>query len=231
METKHFFQIINKKLIVSCQALEDEPLHGSIHMAKMSLAAQQGGAAAIRANSVEDIAAIKETIDLPVIGLIKRDYPDSPIFITATQKEVKALMEVKADVIALDATDRKRPNGEKLMDLIAYIKENSESLIMADISTAKEAEEAALLGVDMVATTLSGYTTYTADRLKPDIALIKEIHQKVDIPIIAEGHIQTPAEAIQALDAGAHAVVVGTAITRPQIITERFIAGMKGQLE
>src|SRR3954451_23916591 len=128
MNTHPFFTTIHKDLIVSCQALEHEPLHGSGIMAKMAQAAKEGGACAIRSNTAMDVAAIKKQTGLPVIGLVKRDYPDSEIFITATLKEVKELLAVEADVIALDATYRKRPNGENLKELVDYIHEHSHAL-------------------------------------------------------------------------------------------------------
>lgn len=227
MDKDDFLQRINEELIVSCQALEDEPLHGSKHMAKMSLAAQIGGAAAIRANGIEDIIEIKKTVDLPIIGLIKRDYPDSPVFITPTLKEIKELIDVEVDVIAIDATKQRRPNDEKLEDLVNYIKDNSNCIIMADISTFEEAIEAFHLGVDIVATTLSGYTSYTENRPKPDIPLVKKIAEEIQIPIIAEGNIETPKEAVEAMKAGASSVVVGSAITRPQILTQKFVSAIK----
>ncbi|WP_042458910.1 N-acetylmannosamine-6-phosphate 2-epimerase [Neobacillus dielmonensis] len=227
MEKQEFLNIIKGRLIVSCQALEHEPLHGSEIMAKMGLAAKMGGAAAIRANGKEDIIAIRKATGLPVIGIIKRDYQDSDVFITPTLKEVMELIESGAEVITLDATERLRPNGVTLSELVNYIRKNSNSLIMADVSTVKEGIEAVNLGCDLISTTLSGYTPYSPQLTGPDFSLIKELSASCKVPVIAEGRISTPDEAIEAYRNGAYSVVVGTAITRPQEITKRFVEELK----
>lgn len=215
-------------LVASCQALEDEPMHGSDIMAKMALAAFQGGAVGIRANTYNDIAAIKAMVDLPVIGIVKRDYEDSSIYITATMKEVREIVSAGAEIVALDCTMRRRPNGENLSDLILSIrKEYPNILIMADISTLEEGVNAEILGVDIISTTLSGYTEYTIAKDEPDFVLIIELISKVRIPVIAEGKVDTPEQAKECLELGAHAVVVGGAITRPKQITERFVKAIK----
>src|SRR5690625_3400668 len=154
MDKAEFFRKIKGELIVSCQALPGEPLHGSEYMAKMSLAAKEGGAVAIRANGAKDIIAIKKATNLPVIGLVKRDYKDSPIYITPSKKEINELIDSGTDVIALDATNRKRPRNETLKELINYIRENSDCFIMADISTLNEGLHSVKCGVDMISTTL-----------------------------------------------------------------------------
>jgi N-acylglucosamine-6-phosphate 2-epimerase len=227
MNNHPFFTTIHKDLIVSCQALEHEPLHGSEIMAKMAQAAKEGGAKVIRSNSAVDVAAIKRQTGLPVIGLVKRDYPDSEVFITATLKEVKELLAVEADVIALDATYRKRPNGENLKDLVDYIHENSNALVMADIATIRDAEYALECGVDMVSTTLSGYTDDSPKQDDPDFELVEQLSQRLPIPVIAEGRIQTPEQARKMLDLGAWSIVVGGAISRPQLITKAFAEGIR----
>lgn len=151
------------KLIVSCQALENEPLHSPFIMSRMALAAAQGGAVGIRANSVVDIRAIKESVSLPVIGIIKRDYPGSDVFITATLQEVDELMTVEPEIIALDATARPRPGGQTLEELVTQIRARYPSvLLMADIATVDDAVTAERLGFDCVGTTLYGYTADTA---------------------------------------------------------------------
>lgn len=227
MEKHEFLEIIKGRLIVSCQALEDEPLHGSEIMAKMGLAAKMGGAAAIRANGKEDILAIRKATCLPAIGIIKRVYPDSDIFITPTLREVVELIESGAEVITLDATARPRPNGILFSELVSFIRENSKSLIMADVSTVNEGIEAVEQGCDLISTTLSGYTPYSPQLTGPDFSLIKELSAKCKVPVIAEGRISTPEEAIEAFRNGAYSVVVGTAITRPQEITKRFVEELK----
>lgn len=221
----NFFDKLQGKLVVSCQALEDEPLHSSEIMAKMALAAKQGGATGIRANSVQDIQAIKKEVDLPIIGIIKRDYSDSPVFITATLKEVQELLASGAEMLAIDATDRKRPNGETLEELITYVKKHAPKIqLMADTSTVEEAVQAEKLGFDCVGTTLIGYTEETRGQslYAEDFAILKEIKEKVSIPVVAEGKLDTPELAQQALVNGADFVVVGSAITRPQLITKKF---------
>ncbi|CAG7657200.1 N-acetylmannosamine-6-phosphate 2-epimerase [Paenibacillus allorhizosphaerae] len=221
-----FFEQIRARLIVSCQALEDEPLHGSDVMAKMAKAAEIGGAAAIRANGADDVRAIRQAVPLPVIGLVKRNYPDSEIYITSTRREVDELIEAGASMIAFDATRRPRPSGETLESLIAYMHSRGVKM-MADISTLEESAYAASLGVDCVSTTLSGYTPYSPQDPGPDLQLIREAVRALSIPVIAEGKIWDPSQAVQALEAGAYAVVVGSAITRPQLIAERYASAIR----
>ncbi|MDN4523967.1 N-acetylmannosamine-6-phosphate 2-epimerase [Fictibacillus fluitans] len=217
-------------LVVSCQALQHEPLHSSFIMAKMALAAKEGGASGIRANSKEDIVAIKQEVSLPVIGILKRDYEDSDVFITATKKEVDELIESGCEMIAMDATLRKRPDALALKELVSYVrKQNPEVQLMADISSVEEAKQAEELGFDCVGTTLFGYTNETkgSKLYENDFAFLREVLQNVTLPVIAEGNIMTPEMVREALDAGVHAVVVGGAITRPQQITARFAAETK----
>lgn len=216
---------VKGKLIVSCQALEDEPLHSSFIMGRMAMAAKEGGAVAIRAQGIEDILEIKKETNLPVIGIIKKCYDDSAIYITPTKEEVDKLLKTKCEMIALDATKRVRPNGESLKDLIEYIKSNG-VLVMADISTYEEALNAEALGVDCVSTTLSGYTDYSTQGDGPDLELIKRLSKDLKIPVIGEGKINTPEELRQAFQCGAHSCVVGGAITRPQLITKRFVSAI-----
>ena len=181
-------------LIVSCQALPDEPLHSSFIMSKMALAAYEGGAVGIRANTKEDILAIKETVDLPVIGIVKRDYDHSDVFITATSKEVDELIESQCEVIALDATLQQRPK-ETLDELVSYIRTHAPNVeIMADIATVEEAKNAARLGFDYIGTTLHGYTSYTQGQLlyQNDFQFLKDVLQSVDAKVIAEGNVITP---------------------------------------
>ena len=229
---KTVLDTLKGKLVVSCQALENEPLHSPFIMSRMALAARQGGAAAIRANSVVDIEAIKEQVTLPVIGIIKREYPDSEVFITATMKEVDELMTVSPAIIALDATDRARPGGESLPTLVTRIRTRYPSvLLMADIATVDEAVTAQALGFDCVGTTLYGYTAQTVDHALPDddCQFLKTVLAAVTVPVVAEGNVDTPERAARCLALGAHMVVVGGAITRPQQITERFMAAIDAQ--
>lgn len=219
-------QRLKGQLIVSCQALADEPLHSSFIMARMAVAAKQGGAAGIRANSAQDIAAIKENIDLPIIGIIKRDYPDSEVFITATLQEVDELMQVSPEIIAIDARNAPRPNGQTLKTFYKQIRHKYPNLaLMADCATLEEMQYADQLGFDFIGTTLVGYTTASqgARIENDDFALIRQALSCINNPIIAEGNINTPEKVARVLAHGVHSVVVGSAITRPQWITEQFV--------
>ncbi|MER2064037.1 MAG: N-acetylmannosamine-6-phosphate 2-epimerase [Alkalibacterium sp.] len=213
-------------LIVSCQALSDEPLFSSFIMGRMAKAATVGGAVGIRANTKEDIAEIKKQTTLPIIGLVKRHYPDVSIYITATMKEVDELMDEGCDMIAVDATKQDRPEGETLEEFVQAIrKKYDDVLLMADTSTVEEGVEAERLGFDVVSTTLVGYTSYTKGQsiFENDYAMLKEYLEKVSIPVIAEGNVDTPEKAKACFDHGVHSVVVGSAITRPHLITKRFV--------
>ena len=213
------------KLIVSCQALPDEPLHSSFIMGRMALAAKQGGASGIRANTKEDIKEIRSQVDLPVIGIVKRDYDDSDIYITPTMKEIDELMEVKPEIIAIDATKNLRPNGVTLDEFYAQIREKyPDQLFMADCSTIEEALYADELGFDFIGTTLVGYTPYSVnDKIEQnDFEIIRKILKQVHHPVIAEGNIDVPQKARRVVELGCYSVVVGGAITRPQLITKKF---------
>lgn len=218
---------IKGKLVVSCQALPEEPLHSSYIMSRMAVAAKQGGAAGIRAQSVEDINAIMEVCDLPMIGIIKRNYPDSDVYITASMKEIEELLTTKCQIIALDATDRPRPNGEKTEDLVARIHEAGR-LAMADCSTYEECAKAQEIGFDIISTTLCGYTPYSKKVDGPNFELLKKCVDTLTVPVIAEGKINTPEDLRRVYEeCGVFSAVVGGAITRPQQITARFVGALK----
>jgi len=229
--TVSILQRIKGKLVVSCQALAHEPLHSDFIMSRMATAAEQGGAAAIRANGVEDVKAILRSVELPVIGIIKRDYPGSEVYITPTMTEIDELMSVAPQMIALDATLHQRPGELQLPELIAAIRAKYPSLLlMADIATLEEAVNAGHLGFDCVGTTLHGYTKETVGRklALEDFRFLREVLAAVELPVIAEGNVETPEMAARCLTLGAHAVVVGGAITRPQQITRRFVDAITG---
>lgn len=222
------------KLIVSCQALEHEPLYSSFIMGRMALAAQQGGAAGIRANTAEDINEIRQQVQLPVIGIVKRNYGEHPVFITPTLKEVAELAATGCEIVALDATDRPRPDGMSLSELVRQIRQQyPQLLLMADVSTVEEGLEAQRLGFDLVSATLVGYTEQTKGQklYENDFAILKEMLRQITAPIVAEGNILTPEMAARCLELGVYSVVVGGAITRPQQITERFIEQMKQRMQ
>lgn len=218
------------KLIVSCQALPEEPLHSSYIMGRMAVAAQEGGAKGIRANTKEDIQEIKKNVDLPVIGIVKKCYSDSKVYITPTMKEIDELMEVKPEIIAMDATSALRPEGKTLEEFFHEVKDKyPEQLFMADCSTIEEAVYADALGFDFIGTTLVGYTEQSKDLKieENDFYIIKEILEKVHHPVIAEGNINTPEKARKVIDMGCYCVVVGSIITRPQVITKTFAEALK----
>lgn len=213
------------KLIVSCQALPHEPLHSSFIMGRMAKAAKEGGAVGIRANTKEDIAEIQTQVDLPVIGIVKRDYEGSEIYITPTMKEVDELMEVKPEIIAVQATAALRPGNLTLDEFFRQIKEKyPEQLLMADCSTVEQAIHADELGFDFIGTTMVGYTPESkGDKIEAnDFEILRKIVASVKHRVIAEGNINTPEKAKRVIELGAFSVVVGSIITRPQLITKSF---------
>lgn len=230
MDKQALFDQIKGGLIVSCQALEHEPLYtkeGGV-MPLMAKAAAQSGAVGIRANTVRDITQIKAVVDLPVIGIIKKDYPGTPMYITVTMAEVDALVECGVDILGVQGTSALRPDGSTAADFIRQIKAKyPQQLVMADIATLEEAMACAEAGADFVGTTMRGYTPETKGIDDIDFAFITELTQKCPAKVIAEGHIHSPEQAVQALQAGAFALVVGGAITRPAEITARFTGAIR----
>ena len=225
MENFEVKEQIHKKLIVSCQALENEPLHSSFIMGRMALAAKEGGARGIRGSGVLDLLEIQKTAGLPVIGIIKRSYGSHPCYITPTMKEIDELMTVNPEIIAMDACCMERPDGTTLDELFAQAKEKyPDQMFMADCSTLEEAVHADELGFDWIGTTMVGYTKQSeGSRIEADdFQILKDIIQAVKHPVIAEGNVDTPEKAARVLELGAWCVVVGSIITRPQVITKRF---------
>lgn len=213
-------------LIVSCQADPGDPLYGSQYMAAMARAAHAGGALGIRTGGPAEIRALKAAVPLPVIGLWKTAH--RPVYITPTLAEVRAVAEAGADIVAVQLTDQPRPDGLSRGEAVAAIRRAFPGLaLMADVATLSEGVEAARLGVDLIGTTMSGYTPDSPRLAGPDLELVRALAGAVTVPVIAEGRIGTPDEARLALAAGAFAVVVGTAITRPQVVTGWFVAAMQ----
>lgn len=222
--------IINRlkgKVVVSVQAMPSEPLYLEKCMVAMMKSVIKGGAGALRVAGARDVRNAKRLFDVPVIGLTKPDVIPANwqeiVYITPTIKEVIELVEAGADIVAFDGTMRPRPEGAKLEDLIKYVKLNKR-VSMADISTLEEAQNAEKLGADILSTTLSGYTQFSQNRGDgPDFELLKELVGNTNLPVVLEGRIWNPDEVTKAFDLGAHCVVIGSAITRPQLITKRFV--------
>lgn len=226
MTKQEILDAIHGKMIVSCQAIPGEPLYmeDDSVMYLMARAAKRAGTPAIRTSSIRDVAAIKKETGLPVIGLVKINYPGYDSYITPTMKEVDDLVAVGSDVVALDCTLRKRGDGTTINEFIAQIKEKYPDIIlMADISNYEEGVNAWKCGVDIVGTTMSGYTDYTSKKDEPDYELMRRLTADMDIPVIGEGKIHYPEQAVKALQTGVWAIVVGGAITRPMEIAQRFI--------
>ena len=225
MGTQDRIKALKGQLIVSCQALPQEPLHSSFIMGRMARAAKEGGAAGIRANTKEDIKEIQEVTGLPIIGIVKRDYPDSAVYITPTMKEIEELMEVKPEIVAIDATGALRPGNMTLADFFHQIKEKyPEQKLMADCSTIEEALFADELGFDFIGTTMVGYTPQSKGLKieENDFEILRTILKKVKHPVIAEGNVNSPEKAKRVIELGSYAVVVGSSITRPQLITKGY---------
>ena len=225
MGTQDRIKALKGQLIVSCQALPQEPLHSSFIMGRMARAAKEGGAAGIRANTKEDIKEIQEVTGLPIIGIVKRDYPDSAVYITPTMKEIEELMEVKPEIVAIDATGALRPGKVTLADFFHQIKEKyPEQKLMADCSTIEEALFADELGFDFIGTTMVGYTPQSKGLKieENDFEILRTILKKVKHPVIAEGNVNSPEKAKRVIELGSYAVVVGSSITRPQLITKGY---------
>ena len=223
---------IQNHLIVSCQALPDEPLHSSFIMGRMAKAAEEGGARGIRANTKADITEIKKNVDLPVIGIVKKNYADSEVYITPTMAEVKELAEARAEIIAMDATVNQRPGKITLDQFFKTAREQyPNQMFMADCSTVEEALHAAAIGFDFIGTTLVGYTKQSEGmRIENnDFEIIREILRKSKTPVIAEGNINTPEKAARVLELGCYSVVVGSIITRPQVITRNFVKAIEAR--
>ncbi|MFD2263111.1 N-acetylmannosamine-6-phosphate 2-epimerase [Lacibacterium aquatile] len=211
-------------LVVSAQAREDNPLHGPIYMAAMALAARDGGASTIRANGPEDIAAIKAVCDLPIIGISKLWDARFPVYITPNRATADKIKAAGAEIIGIDATQRPRDGGP-VEELIAYIRDDLKCEVFADVDTLENGLKAAAARPTYVATTMAGYTDETEARKGsgPDFELLEALVRATDIPVVAEGRFWEPSQVARALELGAHAVVIGTAITNPRDITRRFV--------
>ena len=215
-------------VVVSVQAMPSEPLYPEKCMAAMMKSVLNGGAGALRVAGARDVKSAKALTNVPVIGLTKPNQIPKNwkeiVYITPTIKDVIELVEAGADIVALDATQRKRPDNEKLEDLIKFI-HIKKRIAMADISTLEEGIAAKEAGADILSTTLAGYTLESASSPvnEPDFELLKQLVEQTNMPVALEGRIWEPEQVDRAFELGAHCVVIGSAITRPQLITKRFV--------
>lgn len=222
------FNRFEKGLIVSCQAEGDDPFNNKESIVRFAIAAQMGGAVGIRSEGIENISAIKKALNLPIIGLIKSTFPDKFVKITGSINELEKLIKVGSDIVAIDGTFRSR-EGMTGPQFINFVKKNYNCIVLADISTLEEAIECQNSGADAIATTLNGYTPETIgdNNGLPNYNLISTIVKNLNIPVFAEGRISEPGQLKKILELGAFSVVVGTAITRPRIITQKFVNNLK----
>ncbi len=219
---------IKGTVVVSVQSMPSEPLYHEKCMAAMMKSVLNGGAGGLRVAGIRDIANAKKISNVPVIGITKPDkipanYKEI-VYITPTVNDVRDVINAGADIVAFDGTQRKRPNDDKLKDLIKYIHIKNK-VAMADISTVDEGLLAQDAGADVLSTTLAGYTTesLSSPQNEPDFKLLEELVKQAKLPVILEGRIWTPEQVDRAFELGAHSVVIGSAITRPQLITKRFV--------
>jgi N-acylglucosamine-6-phosphate 2-epimerase len=210
------------RLIVSCQARAGNPLYGPVHMSAMALAAEQGGAAALRIQGEDDIRAVKERCSLPVIG-IRKVFDAGPVYITPTFADAASIVEAGADIVALDATFRPRRGPDSAAELIRQIRGELGVPVMADVDSLASGQAAAAAGAELIATTLAGYTSEAPTPPAPDFALLEQLAAALDVPVVAEGRFWEPGQVQDAFLLGAGAVVIGTAVTNPMRITERFV--------
>lgn len=222
------FNLIKHGLVVSCIADPGEPMFGGEFMVAMALAAKNGGAKAIRLSNPEDIFAIRGVIDLPIIGFYKAHMPGYSVSVTPTVSHAEMIAAAGADIIELDATQTPHPEGLLVEELVRRVKKATGKPVLADVSTAMEGVLAVNMGADAVMTSIATHHTNSLND-EPDYALVASLAKRLHVPLLAYGRINTPERARRAMDTGAFAVVVGSAITRPQVITERFVRALNGR--
>ncbi len=228
MEKEELLNAIRGGLVVSCQARQGWPMYGTDIMVAFAKAAKQGGAVGIRATEPQNISAIKKAVDLPIIGIYKQWFEGFDVYITPTYESAAAVIEAGAEIVALDGTKRIRPNGENLKEIIARIHDNyPDILVMSDCDNLESALYAEECGTDIVSTTLSGYTEETKDQNSFNYEFVSALKKSCESSNYSRGHISTPEELVSAYKSGADSVVVGSAITRPEIITKRFVDNLE----
>lgn len=216
-------------LIVSCQAPEGSPLRRSSIIAALALAAEAQGAVGVRVDGVRDIRAVAQSVGVPIIGIEKRHFDDSAVYITPTLDSVRRICRAGANIVALDTTARHRPGGQSLAEIIIRGRSEFRVPIMADVATLSEGLQAAELGVDLIATTMHGYTEDTRGSESPAFGLLKSLVRRTSLPVILEGRVRTPDHLRRAFDLGAYAVVVGAAITGVEWLVRRFVEAAPGK--
>ncbi len=216
-------------LVVSCQAPKESPLNDPHIISALALTAEMNRAVGVRINGPDQIAAARQRVTVPIIGIEKIVSADSVVYITPTFDAAQRIAESGADIIALDATRRPRPRGERITDLIRRVREELHRPVMADVSTYEEGLYAVGDGADIVATTLCGFTAETVGIRPPDFYLLERLATKLSVPVICEGGIASPEQARRALDCGAFAVVVGGAITGVDQLVRTFVKGVRGR--
>lgn len=210
-------------LIVSCQPRPHSALDRPNFVAAMAAVAEQQGAVGVRIRGARNIRAVHRAVGIPIVGIEKTNYPDSAVYITPTLESVRRIHRAGAEIIALDATERARPYNQSLARIIDESRTRLGALLMADVATVQQGLEAAKHGVNLISTTLYGYTEETQDCQGPGFDLLRRLVQEVDLPVILEGRVHEPEQVRKAFDLGAYAVVVGTAITDFEWLTRRFV--------
>jgi N-acylglucosamine-6-phosphate 2-epimerase len=217
---------LHRGLIVSCQAPVDSPIHDSTVIAAIAQAVVKRGAVGVRIDTPEHIDAVRKKLDVPIIGLWKQSNMNYEVYITPQFQHAEAIAQAGADIIAIDATRRKRPGEETVATLIARIHDELGKLVLADVDTIEAASLSVEAGADLVSTTLYGSTPETKYLLPPGFELLAQIEKQLNVPIIFEGGVTSPQMARQALDLGAYAITVGTAITGIDQLVIRFLEAL-----
>lgn len=224
-------EAVRGRIVVSCQAGPESPLNAPHFLAALAQSAEMGGAAGFRIDGPENVAAVRAVSGLPILGINKLHVPGSDVFITPTFESARAVVEAGADLVGLDGTGRPRPNGEDLGEIIRRLHDECDVPVMADISTVEEGLAAADLGADLVATTLAGYTPYSVKGSGPAFDVLERLVAATDVPVVVEGRIWTVEDVRTCFELGAYALVIGSAITVPQFITQRFVAAIPAAAE
>ena len=224
-------EAIQGRIVVSCQAGAESPLNAPRILAALAQSAEMGGAAGFRVDRPENVAAVRAISDLPILGINKMKVAGYEVFITPTFESARAVVEAGANIVGIDGTGRPRPNGEDVGEIIQRLHVECDVPVMADIASIEEGIEAAALGVDLVATTLAGYTPYSPKRSTPAFDVLDGLVAATNVPIVVEGRIWTVEDVRTCFELGAYALVIGSAITVPQFITQRFVSAIPATVQ